>query len=129
MLLHASFRHEDELVNHVLVCLFPDVACSMPEDDLMFSEDEELQGLPISQTSPPQVKTPSADGLLSLNRLVSHYPLRYVIQGVDWLLVPSDNGPNLFSGPVKKKNELTLVHVFSLLSPRHCVCAFVISPL
>lgn len=90
-------------MNHVLVCLFPDVACSMPEDDLMFSEDEELQGLPISQTSPPQVKTPSADGLLSLNRLVSHYPLRYVIQGVDWLLVPSDNGPNLFFRTCKEK--------------------------
>lgn len=73
----------------------------------MFSEDEDLQGLPIGQTSPPQVKTPSADGLLSLNRLVSHYPLKYVIQGVDWLLLPSDNDPNLFSGAVKKNNGLT----------------------
>lgn len=51
----------------------------MPEDELMFSEDEDLQGLPIGQTSPPQLKTPSAGGLLSLNRLVGHYPLRYVI--------------------------------------------------
>ena len=61
----------------VCVCvLFPDVACVVSEDDLMFSDDEDLEIFSNGQTSHSQHKTPAAKGLLNLNRLVRHYSFK-----------------------------------------------------
>lgn len=109
------------------MCLFPDVACGMPEDDLMFSEDEDLEDLSNGQTSHPQLKTPAADGLLSLNRLVGHYPRRNVMQVVHWLLILSDNDPNLFQDLSRKLMSPPHLNILITL-PSHCVTVRVISP-
>lgn len=55
-------------------CLFPDAACGMSEDELMFSEDEDVEAFSFGQTPQPQPqpKIHAADKLLRLNRLVSH---------------------------------------------------------
>lgn len=44
----------------------------MSEDELMFSEDEDVEAFSFGQTPQPQPKTHAADKLLCLNRLVSH---------------------------------------------------------
>ncbi|XP_041798159.1 ATPase family AAA domain-containing protein 2-like isoform X2 [Chelmon rostratus] len=54
-----------------------DVACVVSEDDLMFSEDEDSEILFGGQTSHSQFKSPSAKGLLSLNRSVLSHPTSY----------------------------------------------------
>lgn len=59
----------------MLLCLFTDVACSVPEGDLMLSEDEGLED--TGQTS--QLKTSASNGLLNFDRLVSHYSASTVV--------------------------------------------------
>uniref|UniRef100_A0A671W9J7 ATPase family AAA domain-containing protein 2 n=1 Tax=Sparus aurata TaxID=8175 RepID=A0A671W9J7_SPAAU len=54
-----------------------DVACVVSEDDLMFSEDEDLEIFSNAQTSHSQHKTPAAKGLLNLNRSVLSHPTSY----------------------------------------------------
>lgn len=55
---------------------FPDLACVVSEDDLMFSEDEDEEVCLNGQTLHSQLKTPAAKTLLNLNRYVGHYPGR-----------------------------------------------------
>lgn len=51
------------------------MACGVPEDNLMLSEDEGLED--TEQTS--QLKTSAFNGLLNLDRLVSHYSASTVV--------------------------------------------------
>ncbi|XP_053183237.1 ATPase family AAA domain-containing protein 2-like isoform X2 [Scomber japonicus] len=51
-----------------------DQPCGLSEDDLMFSEDEDCSS---RQTSHSQLQTPSAKGLLNLNRSVLSQPTSY----------------------------------------------------
>ncbi|KAI3361362.1 hypothetical protein L3Q82_013546 [Scortum barcoo] len=54
-----------------------DVALGVSDDDLMFSEDEDSEVLSNGQTSHSQLKTPTANGLLNLNRDVLSHPTSY----------------------------------------------------
>lgn len=67
----------------MLVCLFPGVACVVPEDDLILSEDEDLED--------SQLTTPTANGL-NINKLVRNYSLRNLLWGAHCLLILSENG-------------------------------------
>ncbi|XP_040899672.1 ATPase family AAA domain-containing protein 2-like isoform X2 [Toxotes jaculatrix] len=53
------------------------VACGVPEDDLMFSEDEDPEVCFNGQTPHSQLKPPAAKGLLNLNRSVLSQPTSY----------------------------------------------------
>ncbi|XP_018539421.1 ATPase family AAA domain-containing protein 2 isoform X1 [Lates calcarifer] len=54
-----------------------DVTCGISEDDLIFSEDEDLEGCSNGQPPHSQLKTPAAKGLLNLNRSVLSQPTSY----------------------------------------------------
>uniref|UniRef100_A0A671W6U9 ATPase family AAA domain containing 2 n=1 Tax=Sparus aurata TaxID=8175 RepID=A0A671W6U9_SPAAU len=58
-----------------------DVACVVSEDDLMFSEDEDLEIFSNAQTSHSQHKTPAAKGLLNLNSHPTSYRPRLLLEG------------------------------------------------
>uniref|UniRef100_A0A3Q4AUM9 ATPase family AAA domain-containing protein 2 n=1 Tax=Mola mola TaxID=94237 RepID=A0A3Q4AUM9_MOLML len=54
-----------------------DVACGVPVDELIFSEDENEEDIFTGQTSHSKLKTPAANGLLNLNRSVLSQPTSY----------------------------------------------------
>uniref|UniRef100_A0A4W6EDW3 ATPase family AAA domain-containing protein 2 n=1 Tax=Lates calcarifer TaxID=8187 RepID=A0A4W6EDW3_LATCA len=66
---------------HTVSRVFPhaelDVTCGISEDDLIFSEDEDLEGCSNGQPPHSQLKTPAAKGLLNLNRSVLSQPTSY----------------------------------------------------
>ncbi|XP_028281971.1 ATPase family AAA domain-containing protein 2 isoform X2 [Parambassis ranga] len=56
----------------------PELVLDFPEDDLIFSEEEDLAlDCSSGQTSPSQQKKPAANGLLNLNRSVLSQPTSY----------------------------------------------------
>lgn len=52
--------------------VFPDGAFGLSEDEAMFSEDEDGEGLFAGQDPQSQLPTPAAEKLLCLNRLAGH---------------------------------------------------------
>lgn len=55
-----------------MLFLFPDGFFGMSEDEAMFSEDEDGEGLSPEQDHQSQPPTPAAEKLLCLNRLAGH---------------------------------------------------------
>lgn len=52
--------------------VFPDGIFGMSEDELMYSDEEDVDDLSVGQNSQSQLSTPAANKLLCLNRLAGH---------------------------------------------------------
>uniref|UniRef100_A0A671WDC1 ATPase family AAA domain-containing protein 2 n=1 Tax=Sparus aurata TaxID=8175 RepID=A0A671WDC1_SPAAU len=80
-LLSAALHDILDTVSRVFPHAEHDVACVVSEDDLMFSEDEDLEIFSNAQTSHSQHKTPAAKGLLNLNSHPTSYRPRLLLEG------------------------------------------------